>query len=298
MHFTLFMKHIPVLVKEVLDYLDPKPGNNIIDCTLGLGGHSRAILEETKPDGKILAIEQNLEGIGEAKKNLQKYKKHITYINDNFVNLSTIVRSCNFNRISGILLDLGLASWQITDSSLGITFTKNESLDMRLGDRNSEIGSRKYQTAEYIINRYSVKELADIFYKYGDMRNSWSLARKIEIARRREKIKTTFDFVNAVGSRNPKILAPIFQTLRIIVNNELVNLEKVLFQSIDLLQEGGRLVVISYHSGEDRIVKNFLRDNKNCFNVLTKKPIIPSQQEIKNNPRARSAKLRAGEKIK
>lgn len=291
-------KHTPVLLKEVIEYLNPKPNQNYIDCTLGLGGHSKAILEKTAPKGKLLAIEQNLEGLNEAKQNLNKYKNRITYINDNFANLNEIIRNSGFLRFSGILFDLGLASWQIDEGNLGISFQKNEPLDMQLASSQSLIANRyKKITAEQIINRYSLKKLADIFYKYGDMGNSFWLAKKIIQFRDKSPITTTFELKDALQTSNPKILAPIFQALRIEVNGELNNLHNSLAYAIDHLDFKGRIVVISYHSGEDRIVKNLFRDNKNQIRIITKKPITPTTEEIRQNPRSRSAKMRVGEKI-
>lgn len=299
-------QHTPVLLSEVLQYLNPKPNQNFIDCTLGLGGHAAAILKRTVPSGKLLAIEQNKEGLNEAKKNLEKFKNRTIYINDNFSNLDKIVRDTGFTGISGILLDLGLASWQIDDSNLGISFQKNEPLDMRLENPNTkyqisnkfQISNHKFQSisAEEIVNKYPLKKLADVLYRYGDVRNSYTIAGKILESRGKSPIKTTFELKRAIGTNNPKILSPIFQALRIEVNEELKNLQSVLPQAMEILELKGKLVVISYHSGEDRIVKNFLRDNKDQLIILTKKPIIPTKEEISQNPRARSAKMRVGAK--
>ncbi|EKD56787.1 MAG: Ribosomal RNA small subunit methyltransferase H [uncultured bacterium] len=299
------MHHTPVLLKEVLHYLAPKPNQNFIDCTLGLGGHSKAILEKTAPVGKLLAIEQNAEGLHEAQKNLVKYKNRITYINGNFANLNEIVRDSNLKGFFGIFLDLGLASWQIDEGDLGISFQKDEPLDMRLEKTKNPSASlragqklkTKNLTAADVINKYPLKKLADVLYQYGDIRNSYAIAKKIVNNREKSPIKTTFQLQEILQTKNPKFLAPVFQALRIEVNNELNNLIKVLSQIAQLLKTGGRVVIISYHSGEDRIVKNYFRDNKETFKILTKKPIIPSDEEIKQNSRSRSAKLRAFEKI-
>lgn len=283
-------QHTPVMAKEVLHYLDPKPNENFIDATLGLGGHARKILDKTAPNGKLLGIEQNKEGLDEACKNLQKYKNRIVAVCDNFLNLDKIIRSKHFSRVSGIIFDLGVASWQIEDSGIGIAFSKNFSLDMRLGDYYST-------TAADILNNYTPKELANLFYELGDFRHSHQIAKKIVEKRREKKIRTSFDFIEAIGIKNPKVLAPIFQALRIEVNHELENLNSALPQALNILAPNGRIVAISYHSGEDRIVKNFMRSNKGDLKILTKKPIIPDFEEIKLNSRARSAKLRAGEKV-
>lgn len=293
MNFT----HTPVLLNEVLQYLNPKPNQNFIDCTLGLGGHTAAIIQKTAPRGKLLAIEQNQDGLNEAKKNLIKFQNRIIFVNDNFFNLNQIVGHENFQRVSGILLDIGLASWQIDQGNLGISFQKNEPLDMRLEKTKDQKPKTKNITAEEIINKYPIKKLANVLYQYGDVRNSWQAAKRIDQARQKSQIKTTFDLLKVLNTRNPKILSPIFQALRIEVNQELKNLESVLPQAVEILKPKARLVVISYHSGEDRIAKNFFRDNKDRLKILTKKPITSSVDEIKINPRSRSAKMRVGEKI-
>ena len=282
--------HIPVMQKEVIHYLAPKKNQNFIDSTLGLGGHTQAILDKTAPNGKLLAIEQSEKGLNEAKKNLQKYKNRIVFICNNFRNLSQIVRDNDFEPVSGVLFDLGLASWQIEDSNLGISFTKDMPLDMRL-DEKSEI------SASDILNTYNEKQLSNLFYYFGDIKKNRHLVKKIINRRQEKKFASTADLIETVGSNNPKVLAPIFQSLRIEVNHELENLTQVLPQITDILAPKGKIIVISYHSGEDRIAKNFFRANKDKFKILTKKPLTASFKEIKENSRARSAKLRAGERI-
>lgn len=284
------MQHTPVLVKEVLQYLDPKPNDDFIDCTLGLGGHAKLILEKTAPYGKLLAIEQDLEGMNEAKKILSKFKNRTIFINNNFLNLSQIARVYNFTRISGILFDLGLALWQIKEKKYGYSFEIDSPLDMRM------FGAR--MSAAEILNRYHQKELADMFYYNADLGTSRVIARKLIEFKNKKKFSRTSDLIEAIGTKNPKILAPVWQALRIEVNNELKNLQIALRDSVNLLKPGGRLAVISFHSGEDRIVKNFFKENTNCFKILTKKPITPDPLEIKNNPRSRSAKLRAAELLR
>ncbi|OGD65824.1 16S rRNA (cytosine(1402)-N(4))-methyltransferase [Candidatus Berkelbacteria bacterium RIFCSPHIGHO2_12_FULL_36_9] len=276
--------------KEVIHYLAPKKNQNFIDSTLGLGGHTQAILDKTAPNGKLLAIEQSEKGLNEAKKNLQKYKNRIVFICNNFRNLSQIVRDNDFEPVSGVLFDLGLASWQIEDSNLGISFTKDMPLDMRL-DEKSEI------SASDILNTYNEKQLSNLFYYFGDIKKNRHLVKKIINRRQEKKFASTADLIETVGSNNPKVLAPIFQSLRIEVNHELENLTQVLPQITDILAPKGKIIVISYHSGEDRIAKNFFRANKDKFKILTKKPLTASFKEIKENSRARSAKLRAGERI-
>jgi len=282
--------HTPVLTKEVIDYLDIKSNKNYIDATLGLGGHAEEILKKNGPHGKLLAIEQTEDGLDEAKNRLSKYSKRIIFVNDNFRNFEKIIKSNNFPLVSGILFDLGLASWQIGDDNIGLSFSSNHYLDMRLDPMAK-------RTASEILTTYTFKELSNMFYEYGDIRSSRHLAEKIIASRKDHPIKDVRDLTKIIGSNNPKILAPVFQALRIEVNNELSNLNAVLPQALSAVSSGGRIVVISYHSGEDRIVKNFFRANKESEKILTKKPIVPSWEEIKLNSRSRSAKLRAAEKI-
>lgn len=282
--------HIPVLTKEVLQYLSPRKNQNFIDCTLGLGGHSEKILEKSAPNGKLLAIEQSVEGLNEVKKRLEKYKDRITFVHGNFRNLDEIVRRNGFQRVAGIVYDLGLASWQIDDPIMGLSFSKDMPLDMRVDDHVSV-------SAAEIINKYTEKQLANLFFELGDVRSSRRLAKNIIIAKEQKPIETTKDLVKAIGIDNPKVLAPVFQALRIEVNHELDNLSISLPKAKEIIELKGRIAVISFHSGEDRIAKNFFRSNKGELKILTKKPIIASSEEIKQNSRARSAKLRAAEKI-
>jgi 16S rRNA (cytosine1402-N4)-methyltransferase len=280
--------------QELIEYLHPRTNNNYIDATLGEGGHSKLILKNIV-SGKILAIDQSLKSINKAKLNLKKYSRNIIYVNDNFANLDKIVKKNKFCDIDGIIYDFGLASWQIDDSKKGISFSKNEILDMRLRDEQANLGYRLL-SADKLVNTFTIKKIANILYTFGDIRNSWAVARKIDIARKQRPIKTTYDLVRALETKNPKILAPIFQALRIYINDELKNIEKSLNIALDVLSSNGRIVAISFHSGEDRIVKNIFRNRlkvKKDIKILTKKPILPKINEIKNNPRSRSAKLRA-----
>lgn len=296
------LKHTSVMLEEVIRLIKPEIGGFYIDATIGLGGHTSQILPLIGKSGKVLCIDQNINSLKEAEKNLNKFENQCIFVNDNFSNILKIAKANYFNNINGIIYDLGLASWQIDTSSLGITFSRNEPLDMRLQTSEDKTRKGKFSlTAAEVINRFPVKKLAEILYQYGDVHNSWSVARRIDVARRSRSINTTFDLIAAIGTRSPKILAPIFQALRIYVNHELENLQNSLEQSLDLLAVGGRIVVISFHSGEDRIVKNIFRNREKTnkdIKILTKKPIVPNIKEIKRNSRSRSAKLRAIEKIR
>mgnify|MGYP001130456848 CR=1 FL=1 len=295
--------HIPVLLKEVVQFLDPKPNQNFVDCTLGGGGHAEAILEKTSPQGKFLGIDWNKASLMVAKKRLASFENRSIFVCDNFVNLTKIVRENNFIPISGILLDLGLSSYLLEKSKKGFSFRKDEYLDMRY----SQLPATNLKlTAADIINTYSEKELIKIFKKYGEERYAKAIVREIVQVRKKEKIDTTFKLVNVVLSAVPasykrRRIHPatkVFQALRIAVNNELENLRQVLPQAQELLESGGRLALISYQSLEDRIVKNFFKEKSKEDNlrIITKKPIVSTQEEIQKNPRSRSAKMRVAER--
>ncbi len=292
--------HQPVLLNEVLHYLNPKPNQHFIDCTVGGGGHALAILKRTGPNGKILGIDDSPGAIANLEsetRNLKLNQKFIL-VNDNFANLKEIVKKNNFQPIQGILVDLGLSSDLLEKSQRGFSFMRDEILDMRFNPTQNDL------TAQKIISQYSRKELIEIFREFGQERFAGRIAAVIVDNRRKEAIKTTGQLVNLIqqvlGRRfHVKSLARIFQALRITVNTELENLKEVLRQSIVVLAPGGKIIVIAYHSLEDRIVKIFFKQFKQeeKLRIITKKPIRPSPDEIKTNPRARSARLRAGEKI-
>ncbi len=287
--------HIPVLQREVLEYLNPNTNENFIDCTLGEGGHTLAILEKNGPKGKILGIDADPNQIKNCSLKI-KNKKRITLIADNFSNLKETVKRAKFGPVDGILFDLGLSSWHLEQSGRGFSFLRKEPLDMRYCQEN-------HLTAEKIINYWSVAEIEKIIRDYGQERFAAQIAKNIINFRQVEPIKTTFQLVEVIKKSIPvyakkrKIhpATKTFQALRIAVNNELDNLQKALPQAVEILRKGGRVVVISFHSLEDWIVKNFYKEmfKKGLLKILTKKPIVPQKEEIKINPRSRSAKLRA-----
>jgi 16S rRNA (cytosine1402-N4)-methyltransferase len=289
--------HKPVLLNEVIDYLAPKSGENFIDCTVGAGGHSLAILEKNNP-GKVLAIDWDEESLQLLKLKIKNQKLKINgrliLISNNFKNLKQIVKENNFHPINGILFDFGLSGWQIEESGRGFTFRKDEPLAMNFGEQ--DLGAAE------IINKWPEKSLREVFLKYGEERYSRRIAKRIVEERQRQPIKTTFQLKDAIEKAIPyrwradRVLARIFQSLRIVVNDELENLKQGIEQAVEILVPGGRLVVISFHSLEDRIAKSFFKENKS-LKILTKKPIMASEEEIKSNPRSRSAKLRAAIKL-
>ena len=282
--------HIPVLKKEVIDWLDPQKGQHFIDGTFHMGGHAEAILERIGEKGRILGIELEKEIF---KKASERYKndKRILLINDSYANLKEIVKKNDFKNISGILLDIGISSWHVDESGKGFTFKKDEPLNM--------LFSEEGVSAEDIVNTYSEKDLEKIFREYGEERKSRKIARDIIEERRRGPIKSTFKLSEiikrSVRASRTHPATRVFQALRIEANKELENLEKVLPQALDVLEKNGKIAVISFHSLEDRIVKEFSKNNK--VKILTKKPIIPAGEEIIRNPRSRSAKLRVIQKI-
>ncbi len=304
--------HIPVLQKEVLQYLNPKPNDNFIDATCGEAGHTLAILERNGPEGKILGIDADPNQIENCKLKIENFKKRVILVADNFANLKEIVKRTKFEPVAGILFDLGFSSWHLEESKKGFSFLKDEPLDMRYNLQNP-------LTAEKIINQWPEVEIEKILKEFGEERFSRRIAKEIIKARKVKPIKSTFQLVEVIKRAFPSkyrfkriprrkafgflrgrhFATRTFQALRIAVNDELNNLENALPQAWEILEPFGRLVVISFHSLEDRIVKNFYRNQSSIdLKVLTKKPIRPTVKEIKINPRSRSAKLRAAIKVK
>ena len=290
--------HIPVLQNEVAKFLDPKPNNDYVDCTIGEGGHARAILEKILPNGKLLGIDLTEELIEALKLKFKDFKQNLVLVCDNFSNLKEIAEKHGFRNVSGVLFDLGLSSWHLEKSGKGFSFMREEPLDMRYEGGVS---------AEEIVNGCSEEEIARILKEFGEERFARRIAKTIVEKRRVKPIKTTFQLVDVVRSAVPlwyqkrriHFATKTFQALRIAVNGELENLKETLPQAVDILKTGGKIVVISFHSLEDRIVKNFFRENsKNGkLKILTKKPVVPTIEEVRVNPRARSAKLRVAVKI-
>lgn len=306
--------HNPVLLEEILSYLDPEPNQNFIDCTIGTGGHSSEILEKTKPEGKLLGIDLDKNALEICKERLEKFSSRLILIQDNFINLKKIVEKNDFKPTHGILIDLGFSSLQLEEEK-GFSFQKDTPLDMHFGELDLK------RNASYIINNYRKEELKKIFREYGEEKFSGRIAERIVEARQENPIITTKQLSDLILRTVPKNYyrkihpaTKIFQALRIAVNNELDNLKKVLPQALEILESKGKLIIISFNSLEDRIVKQFFAtESKDCIcpseilecrcghksqiKILTKKPIIPKEQEIKNNPRSRSAKMRVAEKL-
>ena len=289
------LTHIPVLLEETIEALAVRSGGRYIDCTLGAGGHALAILERSAPGGQLLGIDADPEAIAAARTRLEAYQSSTLLVNDNFVNLRAIATEHDFSPVHGILFDLGLSSLQLESRGRGFSFQGDDPLDMRLSPAQEV-------TAADIINTSSEAELAQLIRTLGEERYSRRIARRIVQER---PIKTARELAGvierAVGGRRGRIhpATRTFQALRIAVNHELEHLSSVLEQASSLLGLGGRLVVISYHSLEDRMVKRFMQEEakKAHLKLVYKKVVTPSLAEVHFNPRSRSAKLRAAERI-
>jgi 16S rRNA (cytosine1402-N4)-methyltransferase len=308
--------HKPVLLKEVIEILNPKPGEFFIDGTLGSAGHAIEIIKRISPNGIFLGIDWDNESIERAKSKVTSQKSKVILVHGNYADLPEILKKHNLTKADGLLLDLGFSSEQLglgrpasaeASAGKGFSFLKNEPLDMRYNQNQGE-------SASVVVNYHGEKELADIFFKYGEERFSRRIAKNIIEERKRTPIKTTFDLIEVIKKAVPRNyekgrLHPatrIFQALRIYVNDELGNLEKLLKNIDKIIKNKGRLAIISYHSLEDRLVKNYFKqlakqgkaeiltnpEGKPLVSYGARKPIRPTNEEVQANPRSRSAKLR------
>lgn len=287
--------HTPVMVEEVLRFLDPKPNDLFIDGTVGLGGHAKELVARSQPGGRLLALDRDRQNLARARKNLADFQNSIVCVQDSFGNLKQQAYDNGFLDARGVLLDLGFSSVHISDASRGFSFQTDGPLDMRY-DQRQEL------TAEVIINSWTKDELARLFRVYGEEPWAVKIADAIVRARRKERITTTSslsELIREVVRRRGKIhpATRVFQALRIAVNDELGELEKVLPQILEVLSPGGRVAIISFHSLEDRTIKQFFKQHEGReLMTITKHVVVPSIEEIKQNPRARSAKLRVAER--
>lgn len=308
-------EHKPVLLHEAVNNLNIKKDSIIVDATLGGGGHSREILQRIGGEGILIGIDVDEAAIENFKKHLKSEGGNVILAKDNFTNLKHILGGQGIKSVDAILADLGYSSLQLEDASYGMSFLQDAPLDMRL-DINNEL------TAGKIVNEYALKDLERILREFGEEKSAKQIARAIGEFRKVAEIKTTQELADIVRQAIPKKFqqgkvhpaTKTFQALRIRVNQELENLKNFIPQAIEVLKPGGRLAVISFHSLEDRIVKNIFRENaRGCIcppdlprcacgrkpklKIITKKPIVPEEKEITDNPRSRSAKLRICEKI-
>ena len=308
--------HVTVLLKETVDYLNVKDDGIYVDCTLGGAGHSQYLLSQLSEDGHLYCFDQDIQAIEHAKKFLKPYidKKMVTFIHSNFANLKSELSNLGVEKVDGVLYDLGVSSPQLDEADRGFSYHQDADLDMRM-DRRSSL------SAYDVVNNYSYQELVKIFYRYGEEKFSKQIARKIEEARQKKPIQTTGELVELIKNGIPAAARRkgghpakrVFQAIRIEVNNELVVIEESLEDAISMLNAGGRISVITFHSLEDRIVKHIFKDYSSInddlprglpiipdemqpdLKLITRKPIIPTLNEQDDNRRSRSAKLRVVE---
>ncbi len=302
--------HKSVLLNETIENLKIKEDGIYADLTLGKGGHSKEILKKLSPKGLLIGLDQDRDAIMAARENLKDFS-NVLYFNENFENIENVLDKAGFNRIDGALMDIGVSSYQIDNGDRGFSYMKDGPLDMRMNEENE-------LTAKKIVNDYSLDELWEIFSKYGEERYSKTIAKAIVDYRKMHEINTTLQLRNIVmKSVNTNEAHPekrVFQALRIEVNRELEVLENTLEKIVDRLNKNGRLCVITFHSLEDRIVKNKFKEmSKKCIcppdfpvcvcnhekkvKLISKKPILPSKEELKVNSRSHSAKLRVCERV-
>ena len=297
--------HVPVLLNESINGLSIKPEGTYVDLTFGGGGHSKLILEKLNDKGRLISFDIDSDAI-----RLNRIvRKNFEIIESNFKFFDLHIEERGIKKVDGIFADLGISSYQIDNLKRGFSYKGKTDLDMRMNKRNN-------LCAKKIVNEYDKEKLENIFFEYGEISNTKKIVKKIIEYRKDKKIKYNSDFVNLLNEIfnkeiSFKLLSRIFQAIRIEVNDEINVLREMLTKSKDYLNSKGRLVVISYHSLEDRLVKNFINKSnfssdykKNLFGVkkefykrINKKPIVPTSDEIKNNPRSRSAKLRIGERL-
>lgn len=305
------MKHVSVLLNESIEELNLNENSIVVDCTLGRAGHSSEILKKI-PNGMLIAFDQDEEAITESEEKLNKIAKNYKLIRSNFANIKEELKKINIEHVDAILYDLGVSSPQLDEQERGFSFHKDARLDMRM-DKSKELDAYK------VVNEYSIQELENIFFKYGEEKNSRAIARKIVEMRSVKPIETTLELSEIIKSSVPERYRrehhparKIFQAIRIEVNDELNVFESSLRTSLDLLNKNGRICVITFHSLEDKICKKIFKEVSDIDPTLKKLPIIPkeyqpkfkiianikpSQKEIENNKRARSSKLRVIERI-
>lgn len=311
---NLNFEHIPVLLDEVIEGLKIKENGIYVDGTLGGAGHSKQIVKKLK-DGKLIGIDQDLNAIKKAEAELAPFQDRVTIVHDNFINLVAVLDRLDIEEIDGVLLDLGVSSHQLDEGERGFSYQTDATLDMRM-DRTQDI------SAWDVVNRYDERELERILWDYGEEKWAKRIAQFIVNERKLSPIDTTFELVTVIKKAIPKgarqtghhPAKKTFQAIRIEVNRELEILKEAIIKANSRLKKGGRICIITFHSLEDRIVKETFRElNKDCIcpkefpvcmcdkkrelKIVTRKPILPSKEEIENNPRSRSSKLRIGEKV-
>lgn len=303
------------MAKEVIEYLRPHPEGTYVDATLGLGGHTEAILESSNYQAKVIGFDVDKETLSVSKRELSAFTSHVVFVNENFSEIDKVLENLGINEVDGIVADLGMSSYQLEMSGRGFSFRRAETLDMRM---DTELSGTAYD----LINEKDEEEISKILKEYGEEKWSKKIAREIARFRRKKPIETSVELADIVSRAIPRKFHPrgihpatkTFQAIRIAVNDELENLEIFLEKAVPLLKAGGRIAVISFHSLEDRLVKNMFKKfsspcicppqlpicmcgRKGILKILTRSPLTPSTEEVLNNPRSRSAKLRIGERI-
>ncbi len=294
--------HIPVLLKETIEGLNLKEGGTYVDATVNRGGHSKEIAKKIGKSGTLICIDLDQSALDEAKTNLEKIKNHPTFyfVNSNFRHLTSILKSLNIKEVDGIIADLGLSSQELDISGRGFSFKGEEPLLMTFLDKPDE----DTLTAKDIVNTWSEENIANILYGFADEKYSRRIAHAIIKRRSLNEIKTTKDLVSCIEKAFPSsykfgkvhFATKTFQALRMAVNDELNSIKDLILSANNYLKIGGRICLITFHSTEDRIVKQELRKYEDSFKIIKKKAIITSDEEIKENPRSRSAQLRIAEK--
>lgn len=303
-------EHIPVIATETIENLNIKPDGVYLDLTLGKGGHSKMILERLSNEGILIALDQDKEAIEAAKENLKDFS-NVIFVNSNFEKIDEVLRDLGFDYIDGALMDIGVSSYQIDNADRGFSYMKDGPLDMRMNQENE-------LTAEIIVNEYSQDELERIFFEYGEERFARAIARNIVNLRDEERIDTTFKLREIVSksikSQDAHPEKRVFQALRIEVNRELEVLENTIERVVDHLKKDGRIAIITFHSLEDRIVKNKFKDlatdcicppefpvcvcdHRAKIKIITRKPVTASKAELRDNSRSKPAKLRVGQRM-
>lgn len=305
-------KHESVLLDETIEYLNIKPDGIYVDGTLGGGGHSYEILKRL-PNGRLIAIDRDTDAIDAASVRLKDFN-NVTYVHDNYKNIKKILKDIGVDRIDGAILDLGVSSYQLDEVKRGFSYMHDAPLDMRM-DKESDL------TAEYVVNNYSEDDIAKILFDYGEEKWSRRISKFIVEERKKRPIKTTFQLVDIIKKAvpaskrrtGPHPAKRTFQAIRIEVNDELKGLDNAINDMVEVLNPNGRIAIITFHSLEDRIVKNTYKKLENpcicpknlpctcgkkpIIRIITKKPVMPNEEEIESNPRSRSAKLRVAEKL-
>ena len=279
------------MVDEIISYLAPEKLKTYVDCTFGQGGYSKKILEKTNCN--IIAIDRDKDAIEHAKLLKKKYPKNFIFCVDNFSRLDQVLKNNDIKKFDGLIFDLGISNTQLNNPTRGFSFSNNGPLDMRMDIENLDL------TAQKIINEFDQHNLSDIFYYYGEEKNSRQIARKIIEFRKKKEISTTFELVELIKKVNSyKKKHPatrVFQALRIFINDELNELDITLKKSLLFLKKNGKIITVAFHSLEDKVIKNFFSRNKGLLKILTKKPVTPNENEVKINPRSRSARMRVAE---